>query len=441
MRGFFSKIKIGLMLLVDIGLLCLSLWLMLKLRFGADALLQWPRHFHAFSFIFPLWLISFYIFGLYDLSSAKNNLPFYSSLLKATILNGFLSITLLYLFPNFFIVTPKTNLFLSLLFFAVLFTLWRQFYNIAIKSPTLGREIIIIGKTPRTLELKEKIDNNPQFGYKVISIIDPEKEILNLEKNQNLYTVVTALNLNHYPALAKKLYKYLSHFNFESFADFYEKITGKVPLSQIDEIWFLDNLKEREMIIYGKVERLFDILAGLILGIVTILIFPFAALAIKLESPGPIFYKQTRLGKNEKDFELIKFRSMRKDAEKNGAVWAKKNDSRITNIGKILRKSLIDELPQFINILKGEIGLIGPRPERPEFIKDLEKEIPFYHIRHLIKPGLTGWAQVNFKYGNTTSDALEKLQYELYYIKNRSLFLDIKIILKTINILLKGGTL
>jgi len=195
------------------------------------------------------------------------------------------------------------------------------------------------------------------------------------------------------------------------------------------------------MIVYGKIERLLDILAGLILGIVTILIFPFAALAIKLESPGPIFYKQTRLGKNEKDFELIKFRSMRKDAEKNGAVWAQKNDSRITNVGKILRKSLIDELPQFINILKGEIGLIGPRPERPEFIKDLEKEIPFYHIRHLIKPGLTGWAQVNFKYGNTTSDALEKLQYELYYIKNRSLFLDIKIILKTINILLKGGTL
>ena len=131
---------------------------------------------------------------------------------------------------------------------------------------------------------------------------------------------------------------------------------------------------------------------------------------------------------------------MRKDAEKNGAVWAKKNDPRITNVGKILRKSLIDELPQFINILKGEISLIGPRPERPEFIKDLEKEIPFYHIRHLTKPGLTGWAQINFKYGNTISDALEKLQYELYYTKNRSLFLDIKIIFKTINIIFKGGT-
>jgi len=442
MNGFFSKIKRPLMLLVDILLLYLALWLMLKLRFGPDAGLMWQKHFLAFSVIYPLWLLSFYVFGLYDLNLAKNTPSFYWAILKATVLNGLLSTTLFYLFPYFLGVTPKTNLFLNLLFFGILFSLWRYLYNSFVKSSTLGREIVIIGKNPKSLELAEKINSNPQLGYKIAAIIDPEKiEELNLKTNPNICTIVTAVNLDHYPELAKKLYQHLAYFNFESFPNFYEKISGKVPLSQIDEIWFLNNLKERERVIYEKIKRLSDILIGLIVGAITILIFPFIALAIKLDSPGPIFYKQVRAGRNGKNFSLIKFRSMEKEAEKNGAVWAEKNDPRITGIGKILRKSLIDELPQFINILKGEISSIGPRPERPEFIAQLEEEIPFYQNRHIVKPGLTGWAQVNFKYGNSKEDALEKLQYELYYIKNRSLFLDLKIILKTVNTLLKGGTL
>ena len=442
MNGFFSKIKRPLMLLVDILLLYLALWLMLKLRFGPDAGLMWQKHFLAFSVIYPLWLLSFYIFGLYDLNLAKNTPSFYWAILKATVLNGLLSTTLFYLFPYFLGVTPKTNLFLNLLFFGILFSLWRYLYNSFVKSSTLGREIVIIGKNPKSLELAEKINSNPQLGYKIAAIIDPEKiEELNLKTNPNICTIVTAVNLDHYPELAKKLYQHLAYFNFESFPNFYEKISGKVPLSQIDEIWFLNNLKEKERGVYEKIKRLSDILIGLIVGAITILIFPFIALAIKLDSPGPIFYKQVRAGRNGKNFSLIKFRSMEKEAEKNGAVWAEKNDPRITGIGKILRKSLIDELPQFINILKGEISSIGPRPERPEFIAQLEEEIPFYQNRHIVKPGLTGWAQVNFKYGNSKEDALEKLQYELYYIKNRSLFLDLKIILKTVNTLLKGGTL
>ena len=442
MNGFFSKIKRPLMLLVDILLLYLALWLMLKLRFGPDAGLMWQKHFLAFSVIYPLWLLSFYVFGLYDLNLAKNTPSFYWAILKATVLNGLLSTTLFYLFPYFLGVTPKTNLFLNLLFFGILFSLWRYLYNSFVKSSTLGREIVIIGKNPKSLELAEKINSNPQLGYKIAAIIDPEKiEELNLKTNPNICTIVTAVNLDHYPELAKKLYQHLAYFNFENFPDFYEKISGKVPLSQIDEIWFLNNLKERERVIYEKIKRLSDILIGLIVGAITILIFPFIALAIKLDSPGPIFYKQVRAGRNGKNFSLIKFRSMEKEAEKNGAVWAEKNDPRITGIGKILRKSLIDELPQFIDILKGEISSIGPRPERPEFIAQLEEEIPFYQNRHIVKPGLTGWAQVNFKYGNSKEDALEKLQYDLYYIKNRSLFLDLKIILKTVNTLLKGGTL
>jgi len=439
MRGFFSKIKIGLMLLVDIGLLCLSLWLMLKLRFGTESSLMWQRHFYAFSFIYPFWILSFYIFGLYDLSFAKNNLPFYSSLFKATILNGFLSITFLYLFPNFFRLAPKTNLFLNLLFFAILFALWRQIYNIAIKSPTLGREIVIIGKNPRTLELKEEVNKNPQFGYKIVSIIEPEKLEKELLSNfSSLHTLVCAVDLNKYPELTKKLYQFIPHYDFESFPEFYEKITGKVPLSHIDEIWFLNNLKERERIVYEKTKRLIDIFVGLTAGIVTIAILPLIALAIKIDSPGPVFYKQIRIGRKGGKITLYKFRSMKSNKRENKETWREKDEGQVTIMGKLLRKLHLDELPQSWSIVKGDLSIVGPRPEWIKLGKIFEREIPFYFQRYLVKPGITGWAQLHFPASLSVEQAREKFKYDLYYIKNRSLLLDIGIILKTINYVLKG---
>ena len=176
------------------------------------------------------------------------------------------------------------------------------------------------------------------------------------------------------------------------------------------------------------------------LGLFALLFLPLVAIALLLESPGSLFYAQQRVGKNGKVFTLWKFRSMVPNAEENGAAWAQKNDPRVTKAGNILRKTFIDELPQAINILKGDMSLVGPRPERPEFVQSLSEEIPFYQIRHLVKPGITGWAQVNSPYGNSTQGALEKLQYDLYYLKNRSLMLDLDILLKTVNVVFKGGT-
>ena len=411
---------------------------MLKLRFGVDSSLMLQRHLSVFIFIYPFWILSFYIFGLYDLKLAKNTSDFYSAILKATILNGFLSTTILYLFPNFFRLAPKTNLFLSLLFFGILFILWRQFYNYFIKSSTLTREIIIIGNNPSTIELKEKIDNNPQLGYKIVSIIDPEKGDFNFEENQNLYTVVTALNLNHYPELAKKLYKYLPYFNFETFADFYEKITGKVPLSQIDEVWFLNNLNEKEKIIYENVKRLVDITIGISTIILTILLFPVIALLIEIDNPGPVFYKQERIGKKEKKFIVSKFRSMKSNKKEYTETWREKDKDQITRVGKFLRRCHLDELPQSWAILKGDLSLVGPRPEWIKLGKIFEEEIPFYFQRYLVKPGVTGWAQLHFPASLSVEQAKEKFNYDLYYIKNRSLLLDVGIILKTINYVLKG---
>jgi exopolysaccharide biosynthesis polyprenyl glycosylphosphotransferase len=435
MNQFFSKTRLMLLFLVDVGLLFLSLWLMLILRFGTEASLMWQKHLEAFIFIYPFWFLSLYIFGLYDLKLAKNTSEFYLAILKATVLNGFISTTLLYLFPKFFGLTPRMNLFLNLLFFGVLVFLWHQIYNFFIKSPNLTTEVIIIGENPKALEIKERIDQNPQLGYKIISIIDPEKENLELEKEKN-YTIVTSLNLNHYPKLAKKLYQYLPYFNFEKFSDFYERITGKVPLSQIDEVWFLDNLRERETVIYEKTKRIVDVLISLLALILTIILFPLIALLIKIESPGPVFYRQVRIGKKEKEIIIHKFRSMKSNQKENTKTWREKEKGQVTKVGSFLRKFHLDELPQSWAILKGDLSIVGPRPEWIMLGRIFEEEIPFYFQRYLVKPGITGWAQLHFPASLSVSEAKEKFKYDLYYIKNRSLLLDIEIILKTLNHLL-----
>lgn len=180
------------------------------------------------------------------------------------------------------------------------------------------------------------------------------------------------------------------------------------------------------------VKRIFDIV-GATLGLIFLaLAFPFIALAIYIDSPGPIFYVQERVGQGGRIFRAYKFRTMVPDAEKNGAVWAQKNDPRVTRVGRILRKTHIDEFPQFINILKGEMSAVGPRPERPEFVEELAREIPFYRVRHAVKPGMAGWALVKYGYASSKEDTVIKLQYDLYYIKHWSVWLDLVILLKTV---------
>jgi len=193
---------------------------------------------------------------------------------------------------------------------------------------------------------------------------------------------------------------------------------------------FLENLKQKWL--YDKIKRVIDVILALLMLLISFFFWPFIALAIKLEDSGPIFYRQERIGKDKKPFLLIKFRSMKKKAERYGQpVWAEKKDPRITRVGKLLRRTHLDEIPQMLNILKGDIGLVGPRPERPEFAAQLEKEIPYFPMRHIIKPGFTGWAQIKFRYARSVVDSLEKFQYDLYYLKNRSLMLDLRILLKT----------
>lgn len=218
---------------------------------------------------------------------------------------------------------------------------------------------------------------------------------------------------------------------------FYEHVTGKLFLEGINPSWiiFSDGFKVSR--VRKVLKRGMDVLCATVGIILTIPFLPLIALAIKLDSPGPVFYRQERVGEKERNFFLYKFRTMRADAESGtGAVWAQKNDSRVTRLGAFFRKNRIDELPQFFNILRGDMSMVGPRPERPEFVDKLKEIIPYYSERHFVKPGATGWAQVSYPYGASVEDAMEKLRFDLYYIKNISMTFDLMIILETIQVVL-----
>lgn len=440
--------KKTILLLGDIVILYLSLWLTLLIRYGTNFDFQrWQQHFWPLTIIYLLWLIVFYIAGLYELTLARNNISFYSTLSRGLAINAGLAIAFFYFIP-YFGITPKTNLFLNLVILTLLFSGWRQIYNYLLKSSALLNNVLIIGKDDKNKEIRQIsqiIRNNPQLGYRIIKKIKTKEiqtpfDLLEMASQKNIKTIITAIDPHQDSKLVQSLYQCLPlKISFSDLPSFYEKILGKVPISSIGQVWFLENLTESQKNFYEATKRILDMLGSFVFGSVGLIFYPLIALVIKLDSRGPVFFTQRRISQDGQIFKVLKFRSMIEEAEKNGAQWADQQDHRITRVGNFLRKTRLDELPQLWNIFIGQMSFIGPRPERIEFVQRLEKEIPYYQIRHIVKPGLTGWAQVNFHYGASVQDSIEKLQYELYYIKHRSLVLDLSIILRTIKIVLKGG--
>ncbi len=433
--------KFGLFL-SDILALYGSLLLTLYIRYGKLEDFGYYHNLHLipFGITFVLWLIIFYIADLYEPKTFRNNLDFYSSLFPSILIASSISIIFFYFIP--FFITPKTNLFI----FIVLFTgfevinrfLWNKLFETKFK-----KSVLIIGSDQHTEELIKFIKGHPQMGYEIKYIFDVGDEnvrrISKLVNNGSIDTVIVAPDAYKHSKLINTFYKTLIHkISFYNSATFYEKITGRVLLGAIDQIWFLENLGGAKKKTYELAKRVIDIIFSILLGVMSLVFYPFIILIIRSSTPGPIFYRQKRVGQAGEIFEIIKFRTMVQNAEKKtGAVWASDNDPRVTRAGKFLRKSRLDELPQLWNILKGDMAFVGPRAERPEFQDLLQKNVPFYEERYLIKPGLSGWAQINFRYGSSVEDASEKLKYDLYYIKNRSLTLDLGIILKTIRISLQ----
>ncbi len=433
------------LLLGDLAIFYLSLFLTLLIRYGNEAIVErWHQHFWPFTIIFLVWIIVFYIAELYELTLAQNGLKFYSTILQVFVINIALGISFFYFIP-YFSIAPKTNFFLNVGIIGILFCAWRQLYNHLVKSSTWVNNVLIIGATKEIKYLAKIITQNPQLGYRIIKQIKPDQiktpfDILEMATKEDIKTIVTAIDPRKDQRLVHSLYQCLPlKIHFSDLPSFYEKILGKVPISSIGEIWFLENLTESQKNFYEAAKRILDMVGSLICGIISLFFYPFIILAIKMDSRGPIFYTQRRIGLDGEIFKVIKFRTMIEAAEKDGVKWAQDQDHRITKIGKFLRKSRLDELPQLWNILIGQMSFIGPRPERIEFVQQLEKEIPYYQIRHIVRPGLTGWAQVNFHYGASVEDSIEKLQYELYYIKHRSFILDASIILRTIKIVLAAS--
>jgi exopolysaccharide biosynthesis polyprenyl glycosylphosphotransferase len=435
--SFLSRIRFWILILGDIVVLYLSLILMLAIRYPNDFYNQFiNNHLYPFSIVFIVWLILFYIIGLYDPIKLRNNKEFIKTLISALIINGILSIVIFYLIPSFRI-TPRANLFGFLIILFILEFIWRRFYNNLFSIQEGFYKIVIIGNSKQEAEVKEAIIKNPQLGFEIKEQI----EDLNSQEIERLYQIVLKNNINliviprHLKAnkeASSVLYNLLEDgIEIWDIPKLYEEIFQKLPLEEIEETWFLENLQNQKRF-YDNLKRGTEAVLAIIIFIVLLPLEILIAILIKLTSKGKIIYKQKRVGELGEIFNLYKFRTMREDAEIDGPKWSQKNDTRVTGIGKILRASHLDELPQLVNIIKGNLSFVGPRPERPEFVAELEKHIPYYNLRHLIKPGLTGWAQINYRYGSSQEDSREKLRYDLYYLKNRSIFLDLLILIKTL---------
>lgn len=449
------KLKFPILVLGDVILLYGSLFGMLWIRyprivFSAD---EWISHAIPFSILFIVWILTFISSGLYEVSVTKNEFTFSKRLARATFINALFGIILFYGIPSFQI-TPRINLFLVLMFSAVSIFVWRHIFNGIIARSNADR-VLFFGITEDVAKLAIYLKTNPQYAFQPVLFIatDPSAPTYNLQpvypltgtvtdliQRFSIDTVVAAEDTIDNKTLGKIFFDVLpSGIRFLHFPHFYEMITGKIPVFRINEYWFLENFARIQYTMYGKIKRILDIILGGTFLIPFAILTPIIALCIRIESPGPVFYRQRRLGKGNKEFVIIKFRSMISNAETGTALWADENDPRVTRVGAFLRKTRLDELPQLLNVLRGDLSFIGPRPERPEFVRTLEKEIPFYHMRHLVTPGLTGWAQINFPYGASVKDTMEKLQYDLYYIKHQSFLLDLDILLRTIVVILSGA--
>lgn len=438
-----------LLLLGDAGALYLALLFTLLTRYGhgAEFWRELQLHWLPFSIIFASWLVVFYAANLYEIGLAKNNLTFYTAYFYSLAFASLLAIAFFYFVP-YFRIAPRTNLFLFLLIQLALTIPWRLCFNRLVARGSNRNNLLIVGLSEQSQELYDFLLANRQLGYRPLGIVD-------VAHAQAPYTLKGVVEKKHVrilildPAayrilqIIDTLYGFLKYkMTYHELSGFYEQVTGKVPVRAIDQTWFFENLSEGAKRGYEIAKRAWDLAGSLLLGLLVLPFFPLIALAIRLDSSGPVFYRQRRVGRVGRVFTLVKFRNMLNNAEsRTGPVWAAEDDARTTRVGRFLRRTRLDELPQLWNILKGEMSFIGPRPERPEFHDKLKAQIPFYDERYLVRPGLTGWAQVkyrlDFRGGLTVGDTMEKLQYDLYYIKNRSPLLDLGIALKTGAIILQ----
>lgn len=401
-----------------------------------------------FSLLFLVAAVIAFITGIYDLGRAKNNFALFQKILITAGIWTMIGVLFFYISPQTNI-NPKTILILTTLCGFGLLSFWRFIYNRFVAANILKTKVAFVGFSSEAQKIAKTITLSPQIGYEIVGVISKDICPPNVSCVQNLSElkntpdlIVLDFNYQKNENIAKELYqKIFQQISIIDLADFYEIIYRRLPPFTFSENWFLTKFQEQSKKIYDRFRLLTDFVAATLMAVFFIITFPFIALAIKLNSKGPVLFRQARIGRGGHTFYIYKYRTMKAlnndgSAEIGGPQYASEKDNRITFVGKFLRATRLDEVPQFINIFKNEMGLIGPRPERPEFVDQLTKLMPFYSLRHLVKPGLTGLAQLQRGYYGTLDENLGKLEYDLYYIKNRGPLLDIAIVLKTVSVVL-----
>lgn len=458
MRASRLNARTVLLLIAEAAVVFGALMGAVYLRFGSDGApheLIERQGFLKAGLATAFCLTAFYFFDLYDFVVMHDRRELVLRLVQA-LGSAWMALALMfYAFPQLMIGRGVALLALPLAL--TLMVSWRLSIHWVLGHPDFGERILIVGSGNLAVEVAREVLSRPDAGYRIVGFVGTDSELLGkslinprviavtselaeVVKRENIDRIVVAMGERRGQLPTDELLKLSlgGTVSIEEGASFSERVTGRVSLNMLRPSWLIFSGRGRQARISGLTRSVVHRLVALIGAILSLPIVLVTAVLIKLDSPGPVFYRQERVGQNGRPFTLVKFRSMRVDAEEAGPVWASKDDERVTRLGRIIRKIRVDEIPQFWNILRGEMNFVGPRPERQHFVAQLAQEIPYYEQRHLIPPGLTGWAQIKYAYGASIEDARQKLQYDLYYVKNQSLILDAIVLFETIKIILFG---
>lgn len=403
--------------------------------------------------------ISLHLNDIYHVNENQFSFKFIKRLLRAIVFAILSACVIFFLFP--WLNVGRTVFALNLILASLFVFLWHSTlcYYLLVRSPQTN--LLALGASDLAIAAINEILNHPELGIKVVGfvtdasdnndasgvnakIIGDYDDFPKLVSEHEVNHIIVGLSDNRKKLPIEDLLGFKTNgMLIEDATTFYERVTGKIPIENLRPSWLVFNSGfdiSKEVFLQ---KRILSIFLSIILLIITSPILLLTMVAIKLDSKGPAFYKQKRVGRNGRVFKLVKFRSMRQNAEKEtGPVWsAQGNDNRVTRIGRFIRRTRIDELPQIYNVLRGDMDMVGPRPERPFFVEQLSREIPYYPLRHVVKPGISGWAQVNYGYANKLEQTIEKLQYDLFYIKNMSVALDLMVIFETVKtVLVRKGS-
>jgi sugar transferase (PEP-CTERM system associated) len=419
---------------------------------GPDALAAAPISFWKIALVTALCQLCFYYNDLYDLNIVHSNRELVVRLLQAA---GAAAIVLAFaaVFAPSLILDPGTFV-TALGVFVIAVLTWRVTFNYLSRDPQFEERVLILGTGQTARRVAQQIGTQQDFAYRLVGFVEDNEDVFvrqhdilggvndidQLVAQKRVDRIVVGLSDRRGRLPIEQLLRAkLSGVRVEDATTTYERLTGKILIDDLKPSWLIFSDGFRASRWTRFVKRMLDLSLSLIGFILASPLMLLTALAVRLDSAGPALYSQERVGENGRVFKIYKFRSMRIDAEQAGSpIWATDKDPRVTRVGRFIRLTRLDELPQLWNVLNGDMSFVGPRPERPYFVEQLAREIPFYLQRHAVKPGVTGWAQVKYRYGSSIEDAMEKLRYDLYYIKHLSIFFDLTIVLDTVKVILFG---